>query len=67
MQQYDLPSGPYRRNRQTLGSLQHAPQLTHCPLRLGETGSTDVNVLLIFADHVLLVLSAIAETSPKQD
>jgi hypothetical protein len=29
--------------------LQHAPQLTHTPLRFFETGNTEVSVLFVFA------------------
>ncbi|HUT47594.1 MAG TPA: hypothetical protein VMX36_15030 [Sedimentisphaerales bacterium] len=52
MEQRALLSGVNFRNGQTLGSLQQAPQLTHSPLRLSETGSTAVKVLLIFAHQV---------------
>lgn len=34
------------------GSLQHAPQLMHCPLRRFETGRMHVMVLLILARQV---------------
>jgi preprotein translocase subunit SecY len=58
MEQSTLPSGESLMNRQTFGSLQHAPQLTHLPLRLLETGNIEVNVLFILASQVFL-LSAI--------
>jgi hypothetical protein len=49
-----------------LGNLQHSPQLTHSPLRLLETGSIEVQVLFILADHVFfLFLSAIGPKSQK--
>jgi hypothetical protein len=57
--QEDFPSGPYFRKGQTLGSRQQAAQLIHSPLRLFETGSTEVNVLFTFADHVFPFLPAI--------
>ena len=50
--QKDFPFGLYLRNWQTLGSLQHAPQLLHWPLRFLETANTEVKVLLVLADHV---------------
>jgi len=43
--------------------LQQAAQLIHSPLRLLETGSTEVKVLLILADQVFLFLSAIIQHS----
>jgi hypothetical protein len=54
MEQKDLPSGVNFRNGQLLGSLQHAPQLTHWPLRLSETGNTAVKVLFVLVSHVFL-------------
>jgi len=48
------------RNGQALGSLQQAAQLIHLPLRLLETGSTEVKVLFILASQVFLLLSAIS-------
>jgi hypothetical protein len=49
-----------------LGNLQHSPQLTHPPLRFLETGSIEVQVLFILADHVFfLFLSAIGPKSQK--
>jgi len=59
MVQYDLPSGLYFRKGQTFGSLQHAPQPTHLPLRFLETGSIAVIVLFVLASHVFLFCSAI--------
>jgi hypothetical protein len=37
------------------GSLQHAPQLTHWPLRVSETGNIAVKVLFVLASQVFLV------------
>jgi hypothetical protein len=54
MEQYVLPSGMDLRNGQTFGSLQHAPQFMHSPLRVSETGNTAVTVLFVLATHVLL-------------
>jgi len=53
------------RNGQALGSLQQAAQLIHSPLRLLETGSTEVKILLILADQVFLFLSAISSHFPN--
>ena len=55
MEQQALSSGVNFRNGQTLGSLQHAPQFTHWPLRLSETGNTAVKVLFILASQVFLL------------
>jgi hypothetical protein len=52
MEQWPWPSPVDLRKGQTLGSLQQAPHWTHWPRRRLETGSTDVNVLLIFAAQV---------------
>lgn len=60
MVQSSLPFSACFRKGQTLGSLQHAPQLTHCPLRLSETGRSDVKVLPILADQVFLFFLVIA-------
>jgi hypothetical protein len=54
MEQRALPSGVNLRNGQMFGSLQHAPQFTHWPLRLSETGKIAVKVRFILASHVLL-------------
>jgi len=54
-----LLSGVNFRNGQTFGSLQHAPQFTHWPLRLSETGNIAVKVLFILASQVFF-LSAIS-------
>ena len=59
IEQYCLPSSEYFINAQTLGNLQHAPQLVHAPLRSFDTGSRHVRVLFIFADHVLFLFFAI--------
>lgn len=61
MVQYDLPPESYLRKGQRLGSLQHAPQAMHRPLRFFATGKSAVTVLAILARHVFLVLSAITE------
>jgi hypothetical protein len=53
--QYDLSSASNLRNGQTLGSLQHAPQATHRPLRFLATGSKQVKVRLVLARHVFLL------------
>jgi len=55
MEQSILLSGVNFRNGQTFGSLQHAPQLTHWPLRLLETGNIAVKVLFVLASHVFLL------------
>jgi len=55
MEQQALSSGVNFRNGQTLGSLQHAPQLTHSPLRLSETGNIAVKVRFVLASHVFLL------------
>jgi hypothetical protein len=52
------------RNGQTFGSLQHAPQLTHSPLRLSETGNIAVKVLFVLASQVFL-LTAINRYFPN--
>jgi len=46
--------------------LQQAAQLIHSPLRLLETGSTEVKVLFILADQVSLFLSAIIRDFPDK-
>jgi len=46
----------YLRKGHTLGSLQHAPQLTHRPFRLSQTGNIEVKILFILADHVFFLL-----------
>ena len=56
MEQSNLLSGVIFRNGQTFGSLQHAPQFTHWPLRFSETGNTAVKVLFVLANHVFLIL-----------
>ena len=61
MVQYDLPPKSYLRKGQRLGSLQHAPQAMHRPLRFFATGKSAVTVLAILARHVFLVSSAITE------
>ena len=61
MLQYEFPSGLYLRKWQRFGNLQHAPQWTHSPLRLEETGNTDVKVLFAFAAQVFRSLSAITK------
>ena len=61
-----MPSGPYLRNAQTFGSLQHCPQLMHAPLRFFETGRTEANVLFAFAAQVFLSTSAIDTILPTQ-
>jgi hypothetical protein len=53
------PSGLCFRKGQTYGSLQHAPQLTHAPLRFFETGNTEVSVLFVFAISVFPACCAI--------
>jgi len=53
------------RNGQALGSLQQAAQLIHSPLRLLETGSTEVKILFILASQVFLLLSAIIRNFPN--
>ena len=55
MEQRALSSGVDFRNGQTLGSLQHAPQFTHLPLRLSETGKIAVKVLFVLASQVFLL------------
>jgi len=64
MLQNTLPSGESFMNGQTFGSLQHAPQFTHSPLRLLETGNTAVKVLFVLASHVFL-LSVINRNFPN--
>lgn len=59
MEQNILLSGLFLRKGQRFGSLQHAPQLTHCPLRFSETGNRHVKVLLVLARHVFLFLLVI--------
>jgi len=61
MEQWDFPFESYLRKGQTFGSLQQAPQLRHRPLRLLETGRTEVKVLFTLANQVFLLLST---TSP---
>jgi hypothetical protein len=56
MEQSNLLSGVNFRNGQMLGSLQHAPQFTHSPLRLSETGNIAVKVRFVLASHVFLLL-----------
>jgi hypothetical protein len=58
MEQSDLLSGVNFRNGQTFGSLQHAPQLMHLPVRFSETGNTAVKVLFILASQVFLLLTS---------
>jgi len=55
MEQSALLSGVNFRKGQTFGSLQHAPQLTHLPVRFSETGKTAVKVLFILASQVFLL------------
>jgi len=64
MEQSNLLSGVNFKNGQTFGSLQHAPQFTHWPLRLSETGNTAVKVLFVLASQVFL-LSAINRYFPN--
>jgi hypothetical protein len=55
MEQRALSSGVNFKNGQSLGSLQHAPQFTHWPLRLSETGKIAVQVLFVLANQVFLI------------
>lgn len=51
IEQYDLPF-LYLRKTHLFGSLQHSPQLLHCPCLFFATGSIEVIVLLSFALQV---------------
>lgn len=55
MEQSNLLSGVNFRNGQSFGSLQHAPQFTHSPLRVSETGNIAVKVLFVLASNVFLL------------
>ncbi len=59
MAQRLLPSSVLR-NGHTFGSLQQAPHWTHRPVRVGETGNTDVKVRLSLAPQVFFELPAIS-------
>jgi len=67
MVQRDFPSGPYFRKGHTFGSLQHAPQLTHRPLRLVETGRIEVKVRIILASQVFRTASSISKYQPTHN
>jgi hypothetical protein len=65
MEQYDFPSESNLKKGHTLGSLQHAPQWLHWPLRLLDTGKNAVMVLFVLAVQVLLILLAIDLICPN--
>ena len=67
MAQRDLPSAPYFRKGQIFGSLQHAPQRIHRPLRLVETGKIEVKVRLILASQVFRAASVISKYQPTHN
>lgn len=55
-----LPSDSNFRKGHTFGSLQHWPQPIHEPFLFAETGSTEVNVRIIFAPIVFFIFKIAA-------
>ena len=62
-----MPSAPYFRKGHTFGSLQHAPQRTHLPLRLVETDKIEVKVRFILVRQVFRDASAISKYQPTRN